>query len=63
MTETEYYKENKMCCVCNNFMPFMGSAGVCKAENGCACQRMIDCMDICRNNKFEYCDIYDDTIS
>lgn len=56
MTEEECYKESKTCCVCKNFAWFIGSAGICTADDGCTCDRMVDCMSTCRNNKFEYCD-------
>lgn len=54
MAEEECYIESKTCVVCKHFIPFMASAGICKAEEGCACERMIDCMITCRNGKFEY---------
>ena len=44
---------DQCCCVCKHFTWFMGSAGICNANDGCACTRMRDCMDVCNCGKFE----------
>ena len=51
--ESNYYRKNKVCCSCKNFIWFYGSAGFCKygppGPSG-----MIDCMDSCTLMPSEY---------
>lgn len=44
---------DQCCCICKHFAWFMGSAGICNANDGCACTRMRDYMDVCNCDKFE----------
>ena len=51
--ELNYYRKNKVCCSCKNFIWFHGSAGFCKygppGPSG-----MIDCMATCNLTHSEY---------
>ena len=51
--ESRWCTKNKICCVCENFSYFMGSAGICEAKNGCPTNRMMDMMDSCNCNCFK----------
>jgi hypothetical protein len=53
MTESQYYKKNKICVDCKYFSWFMGSAGFCTKEESCA-DGMIDCMDSCKNGFYKH---------
>lgn len=53
MTESQYYKKNKICVDCKYFSGFMGSAGFCTKEKVCP-DKMIDCMDSCKNGFYKH---------
>lgn len=52
ISEHEWLKE-KPCAACKHFYPYMGSAGICEAKEGCSANRMKDCCDYCDCGRFK----------
>lgn len=45
--EERKWLKSKPCAACKYFSYFMGSAGICEAQNGCPATRMRDYSDYC----------------